>query len=104
MFKELVSKALKFIGASVGVLVAAYTVGWSGAITLHSMFKAEKAEAEMFVTTRVDNFESKIMAIRKADMEGIQGKFDILIAQTNLIIAQNYKTRKVVIDKIEDEK
>lgn len=94
--KELLTKLWKFVSAAVGILVAAYTVGWSGAVTLHNMFKAEKAEAERFVIEQVSTVDAKWSAIRTADLDGIHGKMDILIGQNNLIISQNYRTRKLV--------
>jgi hypothetical protein len=99
--KELAIKAFKFIGASVGLLVTAYTLGWSGAITLHNLFKTEKAEAVQYVEGRIAEQETKFMAIRQADLDGIHGKMDILIDQNKLIISQNYRTRKAVEKVIE---
>lgn len=103
MFKELALKVFKFIAASMSILVAAYTLGWSGAITLHNLFKAEKAEAQRFVVERISQTESKWERIREADNAGIHGKMDILIGQNKLIISQNYRTRKVIESKINDE-
>lgn len=100
MFKELASKAFKFIAASVGLLIAAYTVGWSGAITLHALFKTERIEAQEFVATKLNETEKKLMQIREADMNGINGQLKILIDQNNLIISQNYRTRKIVLEKV----
>lgn len=100
MMKELAGKAFKFIGASIGVLVAAYTVGWSGAMTLHNLFRADRVEAETFVTQKITDTKNEIMAIHSADMTGLKGQIDILVTQNNLIISQNYRTRKIIETKI----
>lgn len=94
LFKELAAKAFKFIGASIGVLVAAYTLGWSGAITLHSLFKAEKAEGQAFVVDQLQMVESKMMEIRKADMDGLSGQIRILVRQNGNIMRQNTEILK----------
>lgn len=96
MFKELAIKAFKYIAAALGTLVTAYAVGFSGATVLHNLFKTEKAEAYQYVDSRIQSSESKLMEIRKADLDGIHGKMDILINQNNLIISQNYRTRKAI--------
>lgn len=92
--KELAAKAFKFIGASVGVLVAAYTLGWSGAITLHSLFKTEKAEAQAFVKSAVNDSESKIMAVHNADVSGIRDSIGIVVRQNENIMRQNTEILK----------
>jgi hypothetical protein len=94
--KDLAVKAFKFIGASIGVLVAAYTIGWSGAWTLHNLFKTERAEAQAFVVDKLHETEDKWNKVREADLDGIHGKMDILIDQNKLIISQNYRTRKAI--------
>lgn len=92
--KDLAAKAFKFIGASVGVLVAAYTLGWSGALTLHNLFKTEKAEAQVFVKDAVKESETKIMGIHNADMNGISGQIGILVKQNETIMRQNTEILK----------
>lgn len=99
MIQDLKEKAFKFISASIGLLIAAYTVGWSGALTLHNLFKTERVEAQQFVVEKIQEAESKWNSIRQADLDGIHGKMDILIKQNNLIISQNYRTRKIIEDK-----
>lgn len=98
--KELAAKIGKFIGASIGVLVAAYTVGWSGAITLHNLFKTEASEAKAFVLDQVGNSEEKILAIHRADIDSIRAPLKILIEQNKVIISQNYRTRKIIEEEI----
>jgi len=95
------SKAFKFVAASLGVLVAVYTLGWSGAITLHNLFKAERSEAQGYVREQINIAESRFMTIHRADMDGLNGQLKILIDQNKLIISQNYKTRKVIEDKLD---
>lgn len=96
--KELLAKGIKFVGASVGVLLAAYTVGWSGATTLHFLFKSDRAEAEKFVIDHVTQVENRVMGVHNADMNGIHGSLNILIDQNKMIISQNYRTRKAIED------
>lgn len=92
--KELAGKAFKFIGASIGVLVAAYTLGWSGAITLHNLFKTEKVEAQAFVKESVQGSESKIMGIHNADVSGIRESIGIVVKQNENIMKQNTEILK----------
>ena len=94
IMKDLASKAFKFIAASIGVLVAAYTLGWSGAITLHNLFKTERVEAQAFVVGQIASTEQKLMEIRRADLEGIHGKIDILARQNDTMIKQNTEILK----------
>lgn len=89
MMKDLATKAFKFIGASIGILVAAYTVGWSGAIALHNLFKTERADAQAFVVNQISGAEAKFMAIRNADMAGLNGQIGILTKQNEVMIKQN---------------
>lgn len=67
--KEIFSKIFRFAAASIGLLIAAYTVGWSGAITLHNMFKTEKAEAQQFVTNSITSLDDKWTKIRESDLD-----------------------------------
>jgi hypothetical protein len=94
--KDLANKAFKFIAASIGILVSAWVMGWSGAIALHSMFKTERVEAQNFVNSKIVETETKWNAIRRADLDGIHGQLNILVEQNKLIISQNYRTRKMI--------
>lgn len=99
MMKDLAVKAFKFLGAAAGVLVAAFTMGWSGATTLHHLFKTERAEAQQFVVTQIKQTEQKWNAVREADLDGIHGKLDSQEQMLRLIISQNYRTRKAIESK-----
>lgn len=87
--KEWALKLFKFVGASIGVLMAAYTLGWSGATTLHYLFKTEKTEAQTFVKESIVESESKIMGIHNADVTGLREGILIISRQNQTMIQQN---------------
>lgn len=87
--KDLASKAFKFLAASVAVLVTAYGVGWTGATTLYTLFKTEKAESQSFVKEELQKTESKIMGIHNADVSGIRESVGIIVKQNESIMRQN---------------
>jgi len=101
MFKDMISKAVKVLAASFSILIAAYTIGFSGAIALHELFKTEKSDAQAYVREQVTNAEARFMSIHRADMDGLNGQLKILIDQNKLIISQNYRTRTLIEKKIE---
>lgn len=90
----MIEKFLKFLGASIGVLVAAYTIGWSGALALHALFKTERTEAQAFVKDSIEESESKISGIHNADINGIHTSFGIVIKQNENIMRQNTEILK----------
>lgn len=93
--KPLIQVVFKYIGASIGVLVGAYTLGWSGAITLHNLFKTDRVEAMHFVENKILESEAKLMAIRSADLDGIHGKMDVIIRQNENLLGQIQKTQRI---------
>ena len=101
MLKEMLSKVVKVLAASISILIAAYTVGFSGAIAIHELFKTEKSDAQAYVREQVSIAESRFMSIHRADMDGLNGQLKILIDQNKLIISQNYRTRKVIEERID---
>lgn len=92
--KEFCLKAFKFISVSVGVLVAAYGVGWSGATVLYNLFKTDKVEAQDYVKEVIQSSESKIMGIHNADVSGIKGSIGIVVDQNKEIMRQNTEILK----------
>lgn len=89
--KDLAVKAFKFVGAIVGVLATVYGLGWGGAVAVNTFFDSKLAKAEYRIEQKIDDRESKIMAVHRSDMEGLHGKIDVLSGQNKTIINQNYK-------------
>lgn len=90
------NKIFKIVGASIGMLVTAYGIGWSGAMVIHKLFVTDRVEAKEMVIEIVDQREAKIMAIHQSDMEGLNGKIGILVEQNKTIMQQNTEILKRV--------
>lgn len=94
--KTLLVKGFKYIAAVAGVLASVYGVGWTGALAVHSMFKSQTADAEIRIEKKINEREDKIMAIHRADMDGLHGKIDLLSKQNSTMIKQNFEIMKLM--------
>lgn len=96
MANEWVKRGAKFILGVAGVLTAAWLSGWSGASSINSIFKEQREEVEKIIDKKIVAVEDKAMKIRVADLEGINGRFDMIVKQNGTIIKQNYEVIKLL--------
>jgi glyceraldehyde-3-phosphate dehydrogenase/erythrose-4-phosphate dehydrogenase len=86
----------KVILGVAGILAAAWVSGWSGSNAINSIFKDQREEVEKIIDKKILAVEDKAMAIRIADLNGINGRFDTIVQQNGTIIQQNYQVIKLL--------
>ena len=94
--KELTLKVTKWISAVILSLAGIFGVGWTAAMTLNVLFKTSQVEAEARFRTMVGESEAKIMAVRNSDMDGLNGKIDVLARTQDTMLKLNHEILKEV--------
>jgi hypothetical protein len=92
----LVKTGLKLIMGISAIVGAIWTGGFGFSQKVNSFFSHEREEVEKMVDKKILATEDKAMAVRRADLEGIHGRFELLAQQQGTIIQQNYQVIKLL--------
>ena len=78
------------------ILSGAWVSGFSGSNAINKIFRDQREEVEKIIDKKILAVEDKAMAIRIADLNGINGRFDVIVKQNGTIIQQNYQVIKLL--------
>jgi citrate synthase len=76
--KELAHRAFRWLAGFFAVIAAVWGAGWGGAIAFNAFFDSKTAAAEMRVEQKLNEREAKIMAVRTADFQHLDKRFDVI--------------------------